>query len=266
MNDGNAICAPTYDQPGVGPTFNEEAFSLGNGACGNSCAVSFQCAQGSICINANGLTTTGFCAQTCELGDDSVCDDFTTCQENSSSPTNAACLPGPPCDTSDPEACAGLSTNTCIQLKPGTTDGVCMTGCIAQELYSCGDEGQCILKDGPDWVGGTCVGYNTPCDQVTHEGCNLDETCLAEGGSAYGGIMTHCVLAGISGEGSECSGAAGECSPGLICHENVCVPTCNPASGSAGCSLNQECEDISNEYNIEASIDGYFLGVCINPQ
>ena len=267
VNDsGNAICAPTYNQPGVGPTFNDEAFSLGNGACGNSCAVSFQCAVGSICINANGLTTTGFCAQTCEVGDDSVCNDFTTCQENSSSPTNGACLPGPACDTSNPVACAGLTTDTCIQLKPGTTDGVCMTGCVAQELYSCGDEGQCILKDGPDWIGGTCVGYSDTCDPVTHEGCQNDESCVAEGGSAYGGILTHCVPAGASDEGSDCNAISGVCSSGLICHENVCVPTCNPASGSAGCSLNQDCVDISSSFNVEASIDGYFLGVCLTPQ
>lgn len=263
--DPNALCVPTIEEPAIGDVYNETAFELGNGACGDACAASFQCAQGSICVNTNGLIETGICAQTCEVGDDTICSEGTTCVANASSPTDGACLPGPSCETDDPDACAGLETNTCIQLKPGTTSGICLHGCTVQNLYGCGDNGVCILRDGTDWDHGTCVGYSSPCNPITHEGCNNTESCVAEGGSAYGGSTTHCVVSGFEGEGAECVATAGTCQSGMLCHEGACTVTCNPSSGSAGCSIGQECKDVSASFNVEASIEGYFLGICGEP-
>ena len=89
-----------------------------NGACAEECAASFQCGQGAICLSANGLSATGFCVQTCDLEAGTPCPGGTTCTATNASPTDAACLPGPLCDTTDPAACANGDANVCIQLTP----------------------------------------------------------------------------------------------------------------------------------------------------
>lgn len=255
------MCVPTYEQPGVGPTYFDDVFNTGNGACAEECAASFQCGQGAICLSANGLSATGFCVQTCELGGGTPCPTGTSCAATNASPTDAACLPGPLCDTNNPTACEG-ATNVCIQLTPGTTDGVCMAGCVAQVPFSCGDDGQCILRDGPEWSSGTCVGYADACDPITHAGCTSDQTCETIGGGPLGGTLSHCILAGDSGPGAACETALETCQSGLMCHQGVCKATCNPASGTAGCDIGQICTDISLDFNIESSLSGTFLGVC----
>lgn len=237
------VCVPTL----LGD-IHWDAFSFGNGVCGEGCEGDSDC-PGGRCLLLSGFDAPGLCGAPCDGLAGTGCPTGQLCVPGSPDPQAGVCAPGPLCAWHTD--CSGPAWRACAAL-PGADLGVCLPACAVQ-ASTC--TGACIGRTGEQWHTGTCAG-GTPCEVTAQTGCGAEQTCLPLGGGPIGGASSVCSAStGVLTAGAPCEPDA-PCAPGILCYGSVCAEPCLPGAG--GCAGGQACADVGDTWNLPPGE----LGVC----
>lgn len=244
--NANQVCAPTRDG-----TLFLDAFSFGNGVCGEGCSKDADCGTGT-CLGLEGLAAAGICAPACVPGQEGGCAAGEACVALPAAPAKGACVAGQLCGFG---ADCGSALTACIRLSGSDADGVCLPGCLAPE-NACGAL-TCISRTGEEWHSGSCLGQQAPCDAVAQTGCEAEETCRILAGPGLIGLARVCdPHTGAAGFGQDCEPGAAPCKPGLVCIEGTCGRYC--AVGGAACT-----EGVCFDFSAVFAQPAGSVGVCL---